>query len=465
MKLGKLAAGATALALSLALVPSVASAAESASADTKFGFWSDAQKTQSLYYSTKMTVSAARDLNALHYGDKLKVTFSKVTNPEKYDHSPESATANLGVFTKEMSFGKAEGNQDEFKTSIPAKMNAAISNTADTSFDIEIPCSLKQQKYFVSSNLSVSLSEADRAGVTPMQALSNDPERIYANIPFTINDPEGAAKCAADDKVKPGKDSQAAADQSALDQKASDFEDKQYGDNLTRPALANRTLIKDQYIKDIDKLLKQDAQKYAALEPYKKQISDALAAADKAINDAKDPLSDSATKNAMAKFRRAYLNAWLQALKIQNPELAEQYQALQRLYYQAKTSGNSQLVNEVTEMQSALNKAWPAWFSPDSTAANTYSYMVINAENKDLAGFAKTVNAQIKTLKAQLAQKGGNTGSNNGKQVTPKPANKPQQGSLARTGAIALLVSVLAGTLVAAGSGITYLSRRSKQRI
>lgn len=212
MKLGKLAAGATALALSLALVPSMASAAESASSDTKFGFWSDAQKTQSLYYSTKMTVSAARDLNALHYGDKLKVTFSKVTNPEKYDHSPESATANLGVFTKEMSFGKAEGNQDEYKTSIPAKTNAAISNTADTSFDIEIPCSLKQQKYFVSSNLSVSLSEADQAGVTPMQALSNDPERIYANIPFTINDPEGAAKCAADGKAKPGKDSQPAAD-------------------------------------------------------------------------------------------------------------------------------------------------------------------------------------------------------------------------------------------------------------
>lgn len=463
MKLGKLAAGATALALSLALVPSVASAAESASADTKFGFWSDAQKTQSLYYSTKMTVSAARDLNALHYGDKLKVTFSKVTNPENYDHSPESATADLGVFTKEMSFGKAEGNTESFKTSIAEQRDKAISNSADTSFEFEIPCSLGQQTYYMSSNLMVTLSDADNAKVTPMQPLGGDPERIYANVPFTISDPEGAAKCAADGKAKPGKDSQPSADQSALDQKASDFDDKQYGDNLTRPALANRTLVKDRYVTDIDKLLQQDAQKYAALEPYKKQISDALASADKAINDAKDPLSDSATKNAMAKFRRAYLNAWLQALKIQNPELAEQYQALQRLYFQAKTSGNSQLVNEVTEMQSALNKAWPAWFSPDSTAANTYSYMVINAENKDLAGFAKTVNAQIKTLKAQLAQKGGNTDNSNAKQVTPKPANKPQQGSLARTGAFALLVSALAGTLVAAGSGITYLSRRSKQ--
>lgn len=471
MKLGKLAAGATALALSLALVPSVASADAPPKEDytdiASFGFWKDASKTDLLYYSTEMAVTATRQgesgattkLIELHYGDKIKVTFSKVNNPENFDHSPEKATVNYGVFKEKMDFGKASGNQDPYKTAI-AENDKPIANNADTSFEFEIPCSLGQQTYYMSSNLMVTLSDADNAKVTPMQPLGGDPERIYANVPFTISDPEGAAKCGNNNSANPGTNPQPGATQDELDQKAKELQDKEYGDNLTKPALANRTLVKDQYVSDIDKLLQQDAQKYAALEPYKKQISDALAAADTAINAAQDPLSDSATKNAMAKFRRAYLDAWEQALKIQNPELAQQYQALQRLYYQAKTSGDSQLVNKVNEMERELNKAWPAWFSsPASTPETQYSFMVINTENKDLTAYGKTVKEQIATLKAAL-DKSGNS-SNNNKMVEQKSVKKD---SLPPTGAIALLAAALAGTLVAVGGGITYLSRRSKQR-
>lgn len=473
MKLGKLAAGATALALSLALVPSVASADAPPKEDytdiASFGFWKDASKTDLLYYSTEMAVTATRQgesgattkLIELHYGDKIKVTFSKVTNPEGFNVSPEKATVSYGVFKEKMTASKAEGNTESFKTSIAEQRDKAISNSADTSFEFEIPCSLGQQTYYMSSNLMVTLSDADNAKVTPMQPLGGDPERIYANVPFTISDPEGAAKCGNNNSANPGTDPQPEATQKELDQKAKELQDKEYGDNLTRPAIANRALVKDRYISDIDKLLQQDAQKYAALEPYKKQISDALAAADEAINAAQDPLSDSATKNTMAKFRRAYLDAWEHALKIQNPELAQQYQALQRLYYQAKTSGDSQLVNKVNEMERELNKAWPAWFSPESTSANQYSFMVINTENKDLTAYAKTVKEQIATLKAALDKQGANSDNHN-KKVEQKPAKKD---SLPPTGAIALLATALAGTLVAAGGGITYLSRRSKQRI
>lgn len=480
MKLGKLAAGATALALSLALVPSVASAAESGLSNEDYFMIMQAKNPPASgvfpegfsVYAYTANLTATRngnpvDTKQVHYGDQIVVTTGKPTLADESEHDwkePFSTKQTLKIhsgFTSDPTPPVGEKYLWEPTGVVNTSETKTVAPTEEGKFTYTVDCKLKPGERFAFLDARYDKTVKDTAP-TRYGSYYDDAHNV-ALLSFTINDPEGAAKCAADGKAKPGKDSQPAADQSALDQKASDFDDKQYGDNLTRPALANRTLIKDQYLKDIDKLLKQDAQKYAPLEPYKKQISDALAAADKAINDAKDPLSDSATKNAMAKFRRAYLNAWLQALKIQNPELAEQYQALQRLYYQAKTSGNSQLVNEVTEIQSALNKAWPAWFSPDSTAANTYSYMVINAENKDLAGFAKTVNAQIKTLKAQLAQKGGNTGSNNDKQVMPKPANKPQQGSLARTGAIALLVSALAETLVAAGSGITYLSRRSKQ--
>lgn len=472
MKLGKLAAGATALALSLALVPSVASADAPPSDDNvdtaSFGFWKDASKTDSLYYSTEMTVTATRqgesgainNLNELHYGDKVKVTFSKVNNPDGFDTSPEKATVNYGVFKDEMTASKAEGNTESLKTSIAEQRDKTISNSADTSFEFEIPCSLGQQKYYVSSNLMVTLSDTDKAGVTDMDPLSGAKQRFYANVPFTIKDSEGAAKCANNNNANSGTNPQPGTTQNELDQKVKELQDKEYGDNLTKPALANRTLVKDQYVSDIDKLLQQDAQKYAALEPYKKQISDALAAVDTAVAAAQDPLSDSATKNAMAKFRRAYLDAWEQALKIQNPELAQQYQALQRFYYQAKTSGDNQLVNKVTEMQNALNKAWPAWFSPASTSANQYSFMVINTENKDLTAYGKTVKEQIATLKAAL-DKSGNS-SNNNKMVEQKSVKKD---SLPPTGAIALLVTALAGTLVAAGGGITYLSRRRKQRI
>ena len=475
MKLGKLAAGATALALSLALVPSVASAdappsAETtASADTKNGFESRTEPPKLLYYSTTMTVSAARqgesgaarDLNELHYGDKVKVTFSKVNNPADFEYSPEKALVSYGVFKEEMNTSKDNSNNREsLTTAIAEKLQQPISITADTSFYFDIPCSLAQQKYYVSSNLLVVLRDADMSWVRGIESFPGNPESIYANVPFTINDPEGAAKCANNNDANPGTNPQPEATQNELDQKAKELQDKEYGDNLTKAALANRALVKDRYVSDIDKLLQQDAQKYAALEPYKKQISDALAEADTAIAAAQDPLSDSATKNAMAKFRRAYLDAWEQALKIQNPELAQQYLALQRLYYQAKTSGDSQLVNKVNEMERELNKAWPAWFSPESTAENQYSYMVMNTENKDLTAYAKTVKEQIATLKAALDKQGANS-NNHDKKVEQKPVKKD---SLPPTGAIALLATALAGTLVAAGGGITYLSRRSKQR-
>ena len=118
------------------------------------------------------------------------------------------------------------------------------------------------------------------------------------------------------------------------------------------------------------------------------------------------------------------------------------------------------MVNKVTEMQNALNKAWPAWFSPESTAENQYSFMVINTGNKDLTAYAKTVKEQIATLKAALDKQGANSDNHN-KKVEQKSVKKD---SLPPTGAIALLATALAGTLVAVGGGITYLSRRSKQR-
>lgn len=477
MKLGKLAAGATALALSLALVPSVASAAESglSNEDTfmilqaknpvRPGYYPEGA---AIYYYTA-NLTATRDGNPVdakqvHYGDQIVVTTGKPALADGSQHDwkePFSTKQTLKIHSGFTS-NPTPPVGDKYLWQPTGVVNTSeaktVAPTEEGKFTYTVDCQLKPGERFAFLDARYDKTVNDTSPTT--YGSSYDDAQNVALLSFTINDPEGAAKCGNNNSANPGTNPQPGATQDELDQKAKELQDKEYGDNLTKPALANRTLVKDQYVSDIDKLLQQDAQKYAALEPYKKQISDALAAADTAINAAQDPLSDSATKNAMAKFRRAYLDAWEQALKIQNPELAQQYQALQRLYYQAKTSGDSQLVNKVNEMERELNKAWPAWFSsPASTPETQYSFMVINTENKDLTAYGKTVKEQIATLKAAL-DKSGNS-SNNNKMVEQKSVKKD---SLPPTGAIALLAAALAGTLVAVGGGITYLSRRSKQR-
>ena len=477
MKLGKLAAGATALALSLALVPSVASAAETGltNKDT-FSILQGKTPTGPAQYKDGIAVydytanlTATRDGNPIdtkqvHYGDQIVVTTGKPALAQYSDHDwkdPFSTKQTLKIHSGFTS-NPTPPVGDKYLWQPTGVVNTSetkiVAPTEEGKFTYTVGCQLKPGERF--AFLEALYDKTVNSSTATYGSYYDDAHNV-ALLSFTINDPEGAANCAKNDPGNPGTDPQPEATQNELDQKAKELQDKEYGDNLTKAALANRALVKDRYIFDIDKLLQQDAQKYAALEPYKKQISDALAAVDTAVAAAQDPLSDSATKNAMAKFRRAYLDAWEQALKIQNPELAQQYQALQRLYYQAKTSGDSQLVNKVTEMQNALNKAWPAWFSPESTAENQYSFMVINTGNKDLTAYAKTVKEQIATLKAALDKQGANSDNHN-KKVEQKSVKKD---SLPPTGAIALLATALAGTLVAAGGGITYLSRRSKQRI
>ncbi|WIK88607.1 LPXTG cell wall anchor domain-containing protein [Varibaculum cambriense] len=477
MKLGKLAAGATALALSLALVPSVASAAETGLTNKDYFMIMQAKNPPApgvfpegvSVYAYTANLTATRngnpvDTKQVHYGDQIVVTTGKPTLANGSEHDwkePFSTKQTLKIhsgFTSNPTPPVGEKYLWQPTGVVNTSETKTVAPTEEGKFTYTVGCKLKPGERFAFLEALYDKTVKDTSPTT--YGSGYDDAHNVALLSFTINDPEGAANCAKNDPGNPGTDPQPEATQNELDQKAKELQDKEYGDNLTKAALANRALVKDRYVSDIDKLLQQDAQKYAALEPYKKQISDALAAVDTAVAAAQDPLSDSATKNAMAKFRRAYLDAWEQALKIQNPELAQQYQALQRLYYQARTSGNRQLVNEVTEMQNALNKAWPAWFSPESTAENQYSFMVINTENKDLTAYTKTVKEQITSLKAALDKQGANS-DNHDKKVEQKPVKKD---SLPPTGAIALVATALAGTLVAVGGGITYLSRRSKQR-
>lgn len=203
MKLKKIAAGATALALALALTPAIASAANSSASDNaQFGFWLNGDREKPVYFSSTMTVSASRDsksgksvdLDAVHYGDTVKVDFSAVKNAESYSQAPQSANITSGIWTEEMDFSKYEGNSENLRVDIPGKENAEITAQSGTSFEFQVPCSLEQQTYYVSGDLTVQL--ADMGNLQVMQVLSNDPERLFANVPFTINDPEGADRCA-----------------------------------------------------------------------------------------------------------------------------------------------------------------------------------------------------------------------------------------------------------------------------
>ena len=203
MKLKKIAAGATALALALALTPAIASAANSSASDNaQFGYWLNGDRDKPVYFSSTMTVSATRDsksgksvnLDAVHYGDTVRVDFSAVKNPESYSQAPQSANITSGIWTEEMDFSKYEGNSENLRVDIPGKENAEITAQSGTSFEFQVPCSLEQQTYYVSGDLTVEL--ADMGNLQVMQVLSNDPERLFANVPFTINDPEGADRCA-----------------------------------------------------------------------------------------------------------------------------------------------------------------------------------------------------------------------------------------------------------------------------
>ena len=203
MKLRKIATGGIALALALALTPAIASAANSSASDNaQFGFWLNGDREKPVYFSSTMTVSASRDsksgksvdLDAVHYGDTVKVNFSAVKNPEGYSQAPKSANITSGIWTEEMDFSKYEGNSDDLRVDIPGKADEAFNPQSGTSYEFQVPCSLEQQTYYVSGDLRVEL--ADMGNLQIMQVLSNDPERLFANVPFTINDPEGADRCA-----------------------------------------------------------------------------------------------------------------------------------------------------------------------------------------------------------------------------------------------------------------------------
>lgn len=226
MKLGKLAAGAAALALSLALVPSVASAAESglSNEDTfmilqaknpvRPGYYPEGA---AIYYYTA-NLTATRDGNPVdakqvHYGDQIVVTTGKPALADGSEHDwkePFSTKQTLKIHSGFTS-NPTPPVGDKYLWQPTGVVNTSeaktVAPTEEGKFTYTVDCQLKPGERFAFLDARYDKTVNDTSPTT--YGSSYDDAQNVALLSFTINDPEGAAKCGNNNSANPGNNSQA----------------------------------------------------------------------------------------------------------------------------------------------------------------------------------------------------------------------------------------------------------------